>query len=266
MEAHAIAQADYLDILFDNRNKAYGGYLLRKQHGERMYKALLMVVALCASIIAYSMLPDNKPIMQTPTIVERVVDLVNKDDILPPKPPKPEEVKHEPPAKKSTEKLVNPEIKPDNLVLTPPVDIDSFIGKDPGPTTTDGDPDGQSVATNNNVSGSGTEPVEPVAPPAPVRYTEVMPSYNGSINQYLAKHIRYPQMARNANISGRVLVSFVVNEDGSVQDARVERGIGGGCDEEALRVVKNMPNWKPGIQNGRAVRVLFTLPIVFRLE
>lgn len=83
--------------------------------------------------------------------------------------------------------------------------------------------------------------------------------------QYLRDNIEYPTMARDAGIEGTVFVSFVVEPDGSITNVRVLRGIGGGCDEEALRVVRNMPNWHPGRQRGRAVRVRFTLPIRFTL-
>jgi protein TonB len=93
-----------------------------------------------------------------------------------------------------------------------------------------------------------------------------MPQFNGDLMKYLAAHVNYPELARNAGIAGRVVIEFVVNEDGNVTDARVVRGIGGGCDEEALRVVKAMPAWKAGKQNGRKVKVFYMLPIVFALQ
>ena len=73
-------------------------------------------------------------------------------------------------------------------------------------------------------------------------------------------------MARESGIQGRVFVTFVVERDGSVTDVRVLRGIGGGCDEEAIRVIKNMPKWNPGKQRGKSVRVQFNMPILFKLN
>jgi periplasmic protein TonB len=84
--------------------------------------------------------------------------------------------------------------------------------------------------------------------------------------QFLSDNLRYPQMAREAGIQGTVFVTFVVEIDGSVTDVRIVRGIGGGCDEEAIRVVKMMPNWEPGRQRGQPVRVQFVMPIRFRLN
>ena len=98
---------------------------------------------------------------------------------------------------------------------------------------------------------------------------EEMPSYPGGdakMYEYLGKNIKYPQIARESSIQGRVFVNFVVEPDGSVTNVKVLRGIGGGCDEEAMRVVKSMPHWKPGKQRGKAVRVSYTLPVVFKLQ
>ena len=78
-------------------------------------------------------------------------------------------------------------------------------------------------------------------------------------------NIKYPEVARTSGITGTVYVQFVVEKDGSISDVKVVRGIGGGCDEEAVRVVKSMPRWKPGKQRGQPVRVYFTLPIEFKL-
>ncbi|WP_255046587.1 M56 family metallopeptidase [Lacihabitans sp. CS3-21] len=84
--------------------------------------------------------------------------------------------------------------------------------------------------------------------------------------QYLGENIKYPAAAQRANISGRVFVKFVVEDDGSIGDVNVMKGIGFGCDEEAIRVVKSMPRWKPGVQNGKNVRVYYNMPIVYRLD
>lgn len=98
---------------------------------------------------------------------------------------------------------------------------------------------------------------------------EEMPAYPGGdqkLMEYVAKNIKYPQIARETGIQGRVFVGFVVEPDGSVSNVKVLRGIGGGCDEEAMRVVKSMPKWKPGKQRGKAVRVSYMLPVNFKLQ
>jgi TonB family protein len=84
--------------------------------------------------------------------------------------------------------------------------------------------------------------------------------------QYLGENIKYPAAAQRANISGRVFVKFVVEDDGAIGDVEVMKGIGFGCDEEAIRVVKSMPKWNPGVQNGKNVRVYYNMPIVYKLD
>lgn len=98
-----------------------------------------------------------------------------------------------------------------------------------------------------------------------VIWAEVMPEFKGNINEYLSKAINYPQIALEYAIQGKVYCEFVVNTDGSITDVRVVRGVDRSLDNEAMRVIKNMPKWKPGSMNGRMVRVRYTLPVVFRL-
>ena len=97
---------------------------------------------------------------------------------------------------------------------------------------------------------------------------EEMPQYPGgekAMMEYVAKSVEYPQEARDKEISGRVFVSFVIEKDGSVSNIEMKRGIGGGCDEEAVRVIKGMPKWKPGKMKGEPVRVSYMMPINFKL-
>lgn len=98
---------------------------------------------------------------------------------------------------------------------------------------------------------------------------EQMPQYTGgeeAMMKYVAENVKYPQAAKDKNISGRVFVGFVIEKDGSVSNVKVLRGIGGGCDEEAVRVIKGMPKWKPGIQKGKPVRVSYMMPLNFKLS
>ena len=100
-------------------------------------------------------------------------------------------------------------------------------------------------------------------------FVEQNPEFPGgeeALYKYLANNIKYPQKAREEGITGTVLISFVVEKDGSITGASIRRNVGGGCGDEALRVVKGMPKWKPGMQGGRPVRAQYTLPISFTLK
>lgn len=114
----------------------------------------------------------------------------------------------------------------------------------------------------------------PVAPPitdpdAPLLLVEQMPEYPGgqqAMFAFISKELKYPEEAIDNGIEGTVVISFVVERDGSIGEAKVLRGLGGGCSEEALRVVKSMPTWRPGVQGGKVVRTSFNLPIRFKLQ
>ena len=98
---------------------------------------------------------------------------------------------------------------------------------------------------------------------------ESMPEFPGGMKvlmNYLHENLKYPSLAKETGIQGRVFVAFVIETDGSISDVQVLRGIGGGCDQEAIRVVQNMPKWIPGKQRGIPVRVRFNLPIKFTLQ
>jgi len=116
-------------------------------------------------------------------------------------------------------------------------------------------------------------PVIPEVEPEPIEekiftFVEEYPEFPGgdkALREFILNNLNYPEIARKTGITGTVYVQFVVEKDGSISDVKVVRGIGGGCDEEAVRVVKSMPKWKPGKQRGQPVRVYFTLPIEFKL-
>ncbi len=98
---------------------------------------------------------------------------------------------------------------------------------------------------------------------------ETQPRFpNGEMElfHYLATNIKYPEQARKDSVTGTVYVGFVVERNGSIIDVKIKRGVGGGCDEEAKRVIANMPKWKPGKQDGKSVAVAYTVPIRFKLD
>ena len=98
---------------------------------------------------------------------------------------------------------------------------------------------------------------------------EVMPQFPGgdqAMMKFVSENVQYPEEAKEKEISGRVMVGFIVEKDGSISDVKVVKGIGGGCDEEAVRVVKAMPKWKPGKEKGKPVRVSYMMPFTFKLQ
>jgi TonB family protein len=100
-------------------------------------------------------------------------------------------------------------------------------------------------------------------------YVDQMPEFPGgdtALYTYLAKNIEYPSKALDNDIQGRVIIEFIIRNDGSVSDVTVSKGIGYGCDEEAVRVVKSMPRWKPGSQNGKSVNVTYRIPVKYTIH
>ena len=100
-------------------------------------------------------------------------------------------------------------------------------------------------------------------------YVETMPEFPGGdieFKNFIRKNVKYPEYARDANIQGKVFASFIITKTGEVADIKIVRGLGYGLDEEVIRVLKRMPTWKPGTQNGLAVNVKFQLPVSFKLQ
>lgn len=129
--------------------------------------------------------------------------------------------------------------------------------------------EGDVVAPVDSLKVFVFEPVEDEERPGVYIVVDQMPEFpsgDKGLYQFIADNIKYPAEAKEEGIKGRVYVNFIVESDGSVSDIRVLRGIGGGCDEEAVRVVKSMPRFKPGMQDGETVRVSYTIPVFFRLE
>ena len=263
MEPSKLLNANYLDIIFDNRNKAYGGYELRQHYNRRVIKAVGFLLLGLGAAVSFSFITTHKSEqlhVRTFTVAPKIIDMA-----LPKPVPKLAE-----PARPST-----PPQHIKTIAFTPPI-----ITNDPitpaqqtiipmdttmaGPTTTDGG----AMGSINDTKGKGTGVIDqqPSHHSEPVSWVPQMPQFNGDMYAYISAHLRYPEAARVDNIAGEVLIKFVVNEDGSVSDATVVHGIGGGCDEEALKMVSTMPKWKPGKQNGIPVKVFFSLPVRFMLD
>jgi len=269
MDINKILKSDYLDILFEGRNKKYGSYELRRKYPERMRNAGLIVIGAAVLIGAGSYIAkainSSKP---KPVAMLKEVTLAEPPPIDPKKPPPPPPPEPPPPVK-PTVKFTPPVIKKDEEVKEEekPPEVKELEKASAGVKTEAGDPNGIDPGIVD--PGPGTGVVEAPPPPQIFTYVEQMPDFPGgdaARMDFLRKNLHYPDVARENNIQGRVTVRFVVDEEGNISDVNVIKGIGGGCDEEAKRVVMKMPKWKPGKQNGRAVKVYFTLPIMFTLE
>ena len=261
------------DIVFDGRNKAYGAFQLRKLYDKHMSRSmltgmLLFLLAVSTPTIINMIkgfLPESKD-----ELTMKEVTLAEPPPIDPKKPPPPPPPKVDPPPIKDQIKFVPPVVKKDEEVKEeepPPPMVEELKDKEIATETKKGEEGG--------VDGSLIE--APPAPPVleepkeeePFAYVEQMPTFpdgTEAMYKYIYEKIKYPAIARENGISGQVIIQFVVSKEGDIQKAKVVRGIGGGCNEEALRVVNGMPRWKPGKHNGRAVPVTFTLPIKIVLQ
>lgn len=264
-----ILKPEWLDVVFAGRNKAYGAYELRKQNPKNTVRAMIYAIVLFVLAISANTI-YNKILGFIPKDKEKVkiveVKLMPPPPIDPAKPPPPPP---EPPKPRVEQvRFPPPVVKPDNEIKEkdPPTQKDLEV-KDPGPKDQKGDPT-QEVRIDEPVGNSDTKAA--VEDPNQIFVSVENPStYPGGIEkfyEYLQKSIRYPAVARENNVQGKVFVQYVVEKDGSLTDIKVVRGIGSGCDEEAVRVLKNSKKWTPGMQNGRPVRSQYTIPISFTLQ
>lgn len=267
---------DMLDIIFANRNKAYGAYQLRRAYNKYLGRALgiglLLIIFFFALPIILNavraLVPQEKPI-------DVVAELGPPPDIDPnnPPPPPPPPPPTPPPPTRSTVKFVPPVIKKDEEVQEekPPA-VEELIekkedigtedkqGNDEAPPAIDENPQELQVVEAPKVVEDKTyEMFDIQKPPG-------FPGGEKELLKYLGENIKYPPLARENNIQGTVALTFVVTKDGSVRDVQIVKDIGGGCGKEAVRVVESMPKWNPGEANGHPVKVRFTLPVRFRLE
>ncbi|MDR6945317.1 energy transducer TonB [Mucilaginibacter pocheonensis] len=265
-----ILKPEWIDVVFTGRNKAYGAYELRKDNPRHTNRALVIGVVLFVFLISLKTI-INKLEGFIPKAQEKVkvtdvvlqppppVDQTKKPPPPPPEPPKPkvDQVRFPPPV-----------VKPDNEVREKePPTVKELQVADPGQKDQKGDPNAD-IRIDEPVGNSDIKQVVEADPNQIFTSVEQVPEFPGGLDKfgaYLGKSIRYPAVARENGTQGRVIVTFVVEKDGSLTDIKVTRGIGSGCDEEAVRVLKNSPKWKPGIQNGRPVRVQYSVPISFTL-
>lgn len=272
----------WVDMVFAGKNKEYGAYQLRKGTSGRNIKALLILViaaALVGGFLAWKVI-EQKQAEEQQAYMEAMelakLQQQAKKEEKKKEPVKPKvEMKKEIPVARETQKFTAPVIKKDELVkeenqVKQMDKLDDKVAV--GTENKEGVKDRTVEAVRNDIAVAAPPP-----PPAPkpevatkvFDVVEEMPSFpggQGALMSYLASNINYPVVAQENGVQGRVIVSFVVERDGSISDVRVARSVDPSLDREAQRVVKSMPRWKPGKQNGSAVRVKYTVPVVFRLQ
>jgi len=262
-----IFDSKWVELIFTGRNKAYGAYVLRKKGDEYTIKGIIFAVVLFTAsisapvIVNYikSQIPKENDVKVTDVTTLEEPPPIDKNEPPPPPPAEP------PPPLKSTVKFTPPEIKPDEEVPDdePPPIQEEMKDKDAGVATVEGDANGVDASLTEGGEGDGDAPEILI-------FAEQMPEFAGGVEEmykYLSKNIQYPPLARENSVEGKVVLTFVVGADGKIsQIEQVGKKLGWNCDEEAIRVVKNMPKWTPGKQNGKSVTVKFTLPIRFQLN
>ena len=267
----------WVDLVFENKNKNYGAYQLRKETGKRNVKAMVIVFSTIAIVIAlfYAKIAIENA-MPKKVAIETDVELSKLAQKKEAKVERKEPVKVEQEQKviekvKSSVKFTAPEIKKDEDVK-PEDEIKSQ--DDLAKTNTAiGSFD---VKGNDEAAGEVLKAKEVITDEKPKEeetkvfdVVEQMPQFpggQGALFEYLSKQIKYPVIAEENGVQGRVIVTFVVERDGSITDVKVVKSVDPSLDKEAQRVVKGMPRWIPGKQNGSAVRVKYTVPVTFRLQ
>lgn len=272
-----LISSDWVDLVFDGRNKAYGAYRLRKSTTKRNILAMVAVVILL--IVAFIILTVKNFVdeQRAKVAMTQVAELTN----------------YKQPEKKAEVKQKKVEVEPERVVervkssikfTAPVIKKDEEVKPDEELKTQDelmstktaiGTFD---VKGNDDANGEILKAKEVIAEPEPPKHEEenkvfdiveqqpLFPGGPAALMKYLSENTKYPVVAQENGVQGRVTVQFVVEKDGSISDVHVLRGVDPSLDKEAVRVVKSMPRWTPGKQNGITVRVNYRVPVLFRLQ
>ncbi|MEN9918946.1 MAG: hypothetical protein RL662_1382 [Bacteroidota bacterium] len=268
--------SEWCDLIFEGKNKAYGAYDLRQSSSKRHIAAFVLATAFVAVIAAMPALlhivkPNDANLGGIDQVVE-ISDLNNpkdklpeeniiRQDIVPPAPPIKSSIQFTPPAITEDSKVADDKEMKSIDELNEKKDIQISIATIDGSTAKDA-VDIAQLKKNKTI-------IEEKKPEKPFENVEQMPMFVGGdteLMRFIGTNLKYPTIAAENGIEGRVVIRFVVSSDGTVQDIQVVRPLDSSCDREAVRVVKSMPKWIPGKQNGRNVPVYYNLPILFRLQ
>ena len=242
------------EMVFKSRNKDYGAYVLRKKYQKYTLISLLIGIFVIGAAVAYPVIAayitKSRIIKENTTVGVEMLN-IPKAELPPPPPPPPDVVQQQ--------RFVAPKVTTDSVETTMATQED--LNAKPN---TEAPPE-----ENIMVEEAKPQVIEQEAPKEIFTVVEEQPTYPGGDEariKFLQDNMKYPEEAKELGVQGKVFVTFVVEVDGSITDVRVLRGIGSGCDDEAIRVVKSMPKWVPGKQRGVPVRVQFNLPINFKLQ
>lgn len=272
-----LISSDWVDLVFEGRNKAYGAYRLRKSTTKRNILAMVAVVLLL--VVAFIILTVKNFVdeQRAKVAMTQVAELTNYEQPKKKAEVKQKKIEVEPERVvervKSSIKFTAPVIKKDDEVK-PEEELktqDELMSTKTAIGTFD-------VKGNDDANGEILKAKEVIAEPEPPKHEEenkvfdiveqqpLFPGGPAALIKYLSENTKYPVVAQENGVQGRVTVQFVVEKDGSISDVHVLRGVDPSLDKEAVRVVKSMPRWTPGKQNGITVRVNYRVPVLFRLQ
>lgn len=276
-----LSSKEWRDIVFEGKNKDFGAYEMRKASDSRHNKAMIVVVIFIAAAFLIPLLVDTvlpKPEERPEDLTEQAMVALAEEQVDEEEQPEENQERYE------EEK---PEVLPEEVLNTVKVtelaivDDDQVKKEDEIKTqdelketqTAFGQTDFDKGTDDRNVVREHKDEivVEEKKPEPEKVFTAVeqMPQFpggEGELMKYISSHIKYPPMAMENGVQGRVVVQFVVTKDGSVGQVKVMRGKDPDLDKEAVRVVKSLPRFIPGKMNGQAVNVWYTLPISFKLQ
>jgi len=274
MNANSILHSDVLDILFENRNKQYGAYTLRKDYNKRLMTAIGGMFSLVAIVVVCLSFKSKEKVGP----VDMGVDIVLDGTTPPPPPPKKKDMV--PPVIKPRLDAGAPKQQVATIQSTPPIitreettvpPVEAMENKAIGTETKAGIESDGTVPSQGNGSGVGPGNDNVTTPPVEdntiYKSAEYMPEYPGGSSamiRFLKKNLR--EITNEEERTVKVLVRFIVDKTGAVTGFEIIGSGGEEYDKEVLRVMKKMPNWKPGSQNGNLVNVYMTLPVVFQTE
>jgi protein TonB len=271
--------ASFDDLVFEGRNQAYGAYQLRQAYNGHVRLAIALMMGLCALLLLggkawqywHPVAAVGQTVKATPIPVIPPTYVMEPPKAIEPAEPS---IPHQAAAPTPHVAVNTPtHVVKDELAAPMLAEVQTTVDVPPGLTTTESATSSTDVGssggkgTGETNTGSDTETSSAVVGPYVV--VEKMPEFAGgadALMKYLRSHLRYPSAALAAQAEGRVFVSFVVQADGTIADIGILKGLGYGLDEEAQRVVRQMPTWTPGKQSNHAVPVKFTLPITFRIQ
>lgn len=266
-----LTSSAWTDIVFEGKNKEYGAYRMRQTSRKRHYMALVGMVIFVVLALA---LPYLIEVVKAGLHTENVSDVTELSNLK-----MEDEVKEQDKIKQET--APPPPPMKSTIKFTPPEITEEKINKDDQMKSQDELNESKVTVSVADVKGTDDKHGVDIADlkdnkvvvqeeeEKPFVGVEQMPQFPGGEKElmtYLSKNIKYPTIAAENGIQGRVTLRFVVSKTGDITDVNVIKGLDPSCDKEAIRVVKNMPKWIPGKQNGRNVPVYYTLPVSFRLQ